>query len=166
LSQTFSEILITWQLHDEVVVPLDFLIKTEIDMNKKMTLSGLVVAMFLSAGLAVAADQTAVQEKIQVKTQDREQVQTQQTVGRAIMTDEERNAQRAKMRSSTTREERKKIRAEHHKKMKERAKEQGVTIPDNPPERGQGGGQGGGMGGGQGGGMGGGQGGGMGGGGR
>ncbi|MDO9053741.1 MAG: hypothetical protein Q7U37_07420 [Gallionella sp.] len=116
-------------------------------MNKKMTLSGLAVVMFFMAGLAGAADQTAVQEKSQQKMQDRERP----TVGRELMTDEERDAQRTKMRSTTTKEEREKVRAEHHEEMKERAKEQGASISDKPPVRGQGGGQGGGMGGGRGG---------------
>ncbi|OGT20481.1 MAG: hypothetical protein A2342_10085 [Gallionellales bacterium RIFOXYB12_FULL_54_9] len=122
-------------------------------MNTKLT--GLAVALFFSAGIATAAEPVAVQD--QVKAQD----QTRQTLGRQLMTDEERNAQRAKMRSSTP-EEKEKIRAEHHEQMKERAKEQGASLPDNPPARGQGMG-GGGMGGGMGGG---GMGGGMGGGGR
>ena len=124
-------------------------------MNKKMTLSGLAVAMLFLTGLAGAADQAVVQEKSQ---------QTRQTTGRELMTGEERNAQRTKMRSATTKEEREKVRAEHHEEMKEHAKEQGASIPDKPPVRGQGTGQGGGMGTGQGGGMGTGQGGGMGGG--
>lgn len=121
-------------------------------MNKKMTLSGLAVAMFFMAGLAGAAGHESVQEKSQQKMQDRERP----TVGRELMTEEERNAQRAKMRSST-KEEREKARAEHHEEMKERANEQGASIPDEPSVRGQGmgagqgGGQGGGMGGGRGG---------------
>jgi len=106
-------------------------------MNTKLT--GLAVALFFSAGIATAAEPVPVQD--QLKTQD----QTRQTLGRQLMTDEERNAQRAKMRSSTP-EEKEKVRAEHHEKMKERAKEQGATLPDNPPARGQG--MGGGMGGG------------------
>jgi Ni/Co efflux regulator RcnB len=124
------------------------LTNSEVIMSRKKILSGLAVAMFCSAGFAVAADVAPGQ------TQDR--AQNRQTVGRQIMTDEERNEQRAKMRSTTSQEERNKVRAEQHEKMKQRAKEKGVTLPDNPPAQGQGGGMGGGMGGGQGGGMGGG----------
>ncbi|MFA6971727.1 MAG: hypothetical protein WC208_10045 [Gallionella sp.] len=115
-------------------------------MSKKTTLSALGFALFFSAGNALAADQVAAQGREQV----------QQTTGRQLMTDEERNEQRAKMRSATSSEEREKVRAEHHEKMKQRAKEQGATIPDKPPVRGSGmgGGQGGGMGGGMGGAMG------------
>lgn len=114
-------------------------------MSKKMIFS---VLLFV-AGNAVAADQV----------QTREQTQTRQTVGRQMMTDEEHAEQREKMRSAGSREEREKVRAEHHEKMKARAKEQGMSIPDNPPSRSQGEGMRGGMGGGQGGGMGGGRGG-------
>lgn len=117
-------------------------------MSRKLILSTLAVAMFFSAGFAVAAD--AAPGQIQDRAQNR------QTAGRTMMTDEERNAQRAKMRSTTSQEERNKVRAEQHEKMKLRAKEKGVTVPDNPPAQGQGGGMGSGIGGGQGGGMGGG----------
>ena len=54
------------------------------------------------------------------------------------------------MRNATSAEERRQIRKEEHEKMKLKAKEKGVSIPDNPPAGGMGGGQGGGMGGGQG----------------
>ena len=113
-------------------------------MNTK--LSGLAVALFFCAGVAVAAEPVAVQGQVKIQEQVKSQDQTRQTLGRQLMTDEERNAQRSKMRSSTS-EEKEKVRAEHHEKMKERAKEQGATLPDNPPARGQGMG-GGGMGGG------------------
>ena len=112
----------------------------------------LAVALFFSAGVAVAAEPVAVQP------QERNQIQnqTRQTTGRQLMSDEERDEQRSKMRNATTQQEREKIRSEHHEKMEQRAKEQGASIPDNPPLRGQGavrqgGGMRGGMGGGQGG---------------
>ena len=37
-----------------------------------------------------------------------------------------------------TKEEREKYRMEHHKKMQERAKQRGVTLPDEPQQRGKG----------------------------
>lgn len=106
-------------------------------MYKKAILSALTCAFILSSGIALAAN-AAVQE----------QARTQQTTGSQLMTPEERNEQRAKMRNATSAEERGEIRKEHHEKMKGKAREKGVTIPDNPPARGQGmgGGQGGGMG--------------------
>lgn len=53
-----------------------------------------------------------------------------------LMTPEERVEHRAKMRSLQTNEEREQFRIEHHKKMKERMKERGVTLPDQPRNRG------------------------------
>lgn len=80
----------------------------------------------------------------------------QQVYGSQLMTQQERIEHRAKMQSMKTMEERERYRMEHHKKMQERAKQQGVTLPDKPPSSGMGGGRG--MGGGPGGGMGGGRG--------
>lgn len=102
-------------------------------MSKKMIFS---VLLCLS-GSVLAADQV----------QTREQTQERQTVGRQMMSDEERAEQREKMRSAGSHEEREKVRAEHHEKMKERAREQGMNMPDAPPPRGQGSGMRGGMGG-------------------
>ncbi len=55
--------------------------------------------------------------------------------GWQLMTPDERTAYRAKMRSFHTDAERKAFRAEHHKLMVARAKERGVTLPDDPPAR-------------------------------
>ena len=76
------------------------------------------------------------------------------------MTNQERIEHRNKLRAAKTAEEREQIRLQHHEQMQLRAKEQGVTLPDDPPVRGGGQGRrmgpGGGMGGmGPGGGMGG-----------
>lgn len=62
------------------------------------------------------------------------------------MTPQERNEYRERRRAAKTTQEREQIRAEHHERMKERAKEQGLTLPDEPPARGGGIGPGGGMG--------------------
>jgi hypothetical protein len=51
------------------------------------------------------------------------------------------------MRAATTVEERERIRAEHHERMNERAKAQGLSLPDQPARGGYGAGPGGGMGG-------------------
>ena len=52
-----------------------------------------------------------------------------------LMTPEEREEHRNKMRSLKTEQEREQFRIEHHKKMQERAKEKGVTLPDQPRSR-------------------------------
>lgn len=77
----------------------------------------------------------------------------EQVYGSQLMTQQERMEHRTKMQSMNTMEEREQYRMEHHMKMQERAKEQGVTLPDSPPMgtgmgsgRGMGGGQGGGRG--------------------
>lgn len=58
--------------------------------------------------------------------------------GQQLMTQEEIQAHRNKMRSAKTLEERERIRYEHHEQMKIRAKEKGVVLPDEPPaERGR-----------------------------
>lgn len=62
--------------------------------------------------------------------------------GRQLMTPEEMAAQRARMRAATTTEERARIRAEHHQQMLERARERGVTLPEEPPMGGPGAGPG------------------------
>ncbi len=64
--------------------------------------------------------------------------------GYQLMTPQERNEYRAKMRAAKTAEEREAIRAEHHAAMSARAKERGVTLPEQPPARGGGMGPGGG----------------------
>ncbi|KAB2912236.1 MAG: hypothetical protein F9K30_20990 [Dechloromonas sp.] len=74
--------------------------------------------------------------------------------GSQLMTQQERNDHRLKMRSAKTAEERETVRAKHHEQMLERARQQGVTLPETPPAqgagRGMGPGGGRGMGGGQG----------------
>ncbi|QDF98137.1 hypothetical protein CJ010_17120 [Azoarcus sp. DD4] len=56
--------------------------------------------------------------------------------GSQMMTQQERIEHRDKMRAAKTLEEREQVRSEHHKRMVERAKERGVTLPDEPPARG------------------------------
>jgi hypothetical protein len=80
----------------------------------------------------------------QDRLQDRDQTQDR-VYGWQLMTEEERVAHRAKMRSMTTAQEREQYRLEHHKKMQERARERGVTLPEEPGPVGKGM-QGGGMG--------------------
>jgi hypothetical protein len=69
--------------------------------------------------------------------------------GSQLMTQQERIEYRTQMRSMKTLEERNALRLEHHKKMQDRAKERGITLPDSPPAGGGGMGNGQGMGGGR-----------------
>ena len=142
--------------------------------KKTLMMSALAGALLFSNGFVLAADQDRTrlqdqdptkdqikdQTKDQDRTQDKIQDRTQDKVfGSQLMTKQERNEYRSKMRAAKTTQEREQIRAEHHERMQVRAKERGVTLPDEPPARGSGmgAGAGGGMGpGGAGGGMGGG----------
>jgi hypothetical protein len=76
----------------------------------------------------------------QVQAQDNERI-----YGYELMTPQERADYQSRMRAAKTKQEREAIRLEHHKKMQERAKAQGKTLPDTPPaNRGPGMGPGGG----------------------
>lgn len=58
--------------------------------------------------------------------------------GSRLMTEEERMQYRDRMMAAKTPEEREQIRREHHEKMKERAREKGLTLPDEPGSKGMG----------------------------
>ncbi|AZR82339.1 hypothetical protein [Thiomicrospira sp. S5] len=101
----------------------------------------LLIASTLASVLALSGLPT-----ISVAAQDG----PQQMYGSQLMTPQERAEHREKMRNAKTEEERNQIRAENHARMQERAKEQGVTLPDSPPAGGAGMGYRQGMGGGMG----------------
>jgi hypothetical protein len=56
--------------------------------------------------------------------------------GRQLMTEQERNEYREQMQNMKTEQEREAFRSQHHEEMKKRAKERGVTLPEEPRERG------------------------------
>ncbi len=58
--------------------------------------------------------------------------------GSQLMSPQERDQHRQRMRDAQTAQERDRIRQEHHEQMKERAKAQGKTLPENPPPYGKG----------------------------
>lgn len=96
-------------------------------MSKKSWLLPLAVGMMAVSPLVVG------EEPAQQMMMQQEPV-----YGSQLMTQEERVAYRTKMHAAKTPEEREKIRAGHHAQMKARAKERGVTLPDEPPARGGG----------------------------
>ena len=118
----------------------------KIMFKKTLTMSVLTGALVFASGLALADDQdrTRQQDKDQTKSkvQDRDQ---DRIYGSQLMTKQERKEFRNRMRSAKTDEEREQIRAEHHERMMVRAKERGVTLPDDPPAKGGGMGPGGAM---------------------
>lgn len=99
----------------------------------------LTSALVVCSGFALAADKTGTQQQTQTQMQQEEQI-----YGSQLMTQQERDEYRAQMRATKTAEERDRIRNEHHERMMERAKERGVSIPDEPPAMGGGMGPGGG----------------------
>lgn len=113
---------------------------------QKFVLSVLTVAIssMLNADLAVA-EPTQAQEQAQAQVRQETQTQSQERIyGSQLMTRQERAEYHSKMRSLKTNEEREAFRLAHHKKMQERAKEKGKTLPDMPPAQGGGMGPGGG----------------------
>ena len=104
----------------------------------------LTICAVLTLPVGVTAEE---QERKQEQEQQKEQIQARDQdpkmmYGWELMTVKEREEHRNIMRSLKTEEERTAYRLEHHKKMQQRAKELGVTIPDVPPERGSGTGSG------------------------
>lgn len=85
--------------------------------------AGLLTAI---AGPVAAAEQTAAKPA----------AKSEPIYGYQLMTPQERDEYRAKMRSAASVAERQAIRDEHHAAMVERAKERGVTLPDRPPAAG------------------------------
>ncbi|MHB8622609.1 MAG: hypothetical protein ACYC9J_03980 [Sulfuricaulis sp.] len=101
-----------------------------------------VLPILLPAVLAADQGQLPTPDQDQTRNADRlpprERGMHRQIYGAQMMTQHERNEYRARMRSAKTAEEREQIRKENHERMKERAKERGVTLPDVPPMRGSG----------------------------
>ena len=92
-------------------------------------MSVLVSAFAFSTGGALAIGQASAQKKSQANNQE-------QIYGNQLMTEQELAEQRAKMRAAKTVQEREQIRTEQHERMTERAKERGVTLPDEPCAKG------------------------------
>jgi hypothetical protein len=117
-------------------------------MKRTLIYTAVVAALLpVMVSVANAADKDQTRDQDRRQTQDKTQ---DQVYGSQLMTQQERSEYGARMRAAKTAEEREQIRKEHHEQMKARAKEKGVTLPDEPPARGMGGGMGsgGGMGGG------------------
>ena len=111
---------------------------TQETMMKHVSILVLSLCM-AQAGHAYGADPARSPDTRQTQTQAQEQA-----YGYELMTPQERNEYQTRMRATKTEQEREALRLEHHKKMQERAKAQGKTLPDMPPaDRGPGMGPGG-----------------------
>ncbi len=63
---------------------------------------------------------------------------TEPVFGQQLMSTEELQEHRQTLRSMESEKKRQEYRREHHQRMLERAREQGVELPDEPGERGKG----------------------------
>lgn len=86
-------------------------------------------SMILTAGAALL---TAAMS-LPVYAQDDDAV-----FGRQLMTQEELQQHRQTMQGLATKEERQQYRQQHHQRMLERARERGVTLPEEPGKQGKG----------------------------
>lgn len=118
---------------------------------KRMQFAGalLTATLVAAAGPALAEDRARDRDQTRDQTQDRDYQRDQDRAheqerifGSQLMSEQERKEHRLQMRSAKSAEERERIRAEHHERMKLRAKERGMALPDDPPPRGMGGGMG------------------------
>ena len=91
--------------------------------------------LFLAAGLCLTTGPLFGADQAPDQSQEK-------IYGSQLMTRQERLDHRAKMQAAKTAEEREQIRREHHEKMKARAKDRGMTLPDEPPATGMGKGMG------------------------
>jgi 1,2-phenylacetyl-CoA epoxidase catalytic subunit len=110
-------------------------------MKRTYFYSAAIVALFSTAA-SVAGSTDKDRDQGRLQAQDR-------VYGSQLMTQQERNEYDALMNAARTGKERDQIRQAHQEQMKERAKQRGVTLPDEPSASGktQDMGSGGGMGG-------------------
>ncbi|MGA9031372.1 MAG: hypothetical protein WB402_02480 [Sulfuricaulis sp.] len=110
-------------------------------MKRTLIYSTVIAGLFSTvASITIAADKDRDQG---------DQPSQEQVYGSQLMNQQDRDDYRAQMSAAKTGQERDQIRQAHYKQMNERAKQQGVTLPDESPAHGMmpGMGSGGGMGG-------------------
>jgi len=97
-------------------------------MKRTLIYSAVIAALFsTAASITIAADKDRDQGN---------QPSQEQVYGSQLMNQQERDDYRAEMRAAKTGQERDQIHQAHYKQMKERAKQQGVTLPDESPAHG------------------------------
>jgi hypothetical protein len=94
-----------------------------VPFRKRLLAAAVAGALSIVAGVAAAAEQGAAEKPV---------VKSEPIYGYQMMTPQERDEYRAKMREARSTSERQAIRDEHHAAMVERAKERGLTLPDRP----------------------------------
>lgn len=100
----------------------------------------LMTSTFLGALVFIVS---SILAEVQVDTQDRALARMQekaqkpeQIYGRQLMTRRERNEYRSRILNARTAEDRKQIRQQHHERMRARAAERGLSIPEEALARG------------------------------
>jgi uncharacterized membrane protein YgcG len=84
---------------------------------------------------ASAVAQTPQSETVQMQPR----TQTQERIyGSELMSEQERNEYRKRMSETKTEQEREQLRKEQHERMNDRAKQRGMTLPDEPRAMSQG----------------------------
>lgn len=104
--------------------------------NAKLVATVVSGVLGLACGYALAADPVKVQKQQQDKTQLQSQIQEQdqeQIFGRELMSKEEMDEYQLRMRKAKSLEEKEMLRNQHRERMLVRAKERGVTLPEEPP---------------------------------
>lgn len=99
-------------------------VKRETRMSKKLIVILTGVCLFGAAVTSVNSQEQAAQGQ---QAQTREQA-----FGWQLMSDQERQQYQQQMQKMNTEQEREAFRNEHHQMMQERARQQGVTLPDQP----------------------------------
>jgi len=98
-------------------------------MKRTLIYSAIIPALFSTlVSVAIAADNG--------QDQSRQQNQNQ-VYGSELMTQQERDDYRAQMNAARTDQERTQIRQAHHDQIKERARQQSVSLPDEAPAYGK-----------------------------
>jgi hypothetical protein len=110
--------------------------KTRKTSMPRLALAGTVALLATGLSTTVMAQDPS---RDQTQARDRDQDRLQDPIyGNQLMTLQERNEYRTKMRSLKTQQEREAYRLEHHQQMQERARTKGITLPDEPPAKGMG----------------------------
>jgi hypothetical protein len=97
--------------------------------------AALITTLVLTVG-AIADNQSrqSMGTHMQDRDSTRDRTRDQTPIyGSMLMTEREREEHRAMMRSLKTEQERQAYRAAHHQKMQERARSQGMALPEPPP---------------------------------
>jgi hypothetical protein len=91
--------------------------------SQKNSISKLILLAVLAAALGIWSDVVLAQDQVQDQTQ---------IYGSQLMSATERTEYQLNMRSLKTDKERAAFRLDHHEKMKVRAAEKGITLPNTP----------------------------------